>query len=87
MPVRSGPTVHLVCDDSELTITIRDDGPRTRHRSVEPGHGITGMRELARILGGTLRTGPLPAGGYEVVAQLPLPDRRVTQRSPAANPL
>ena len=84
-PVRA--TVHLVCDDSELTITIRDDGPRTWHGSVEPGHGITGMRERARILGGTLRTGPLPAGGYEVVAQLPLPDRPVTQRSLTADPV
>ncbi|MCT9076977.1 sensor histidine kinase [Streptomyces fulvoviolaceus] len=44
-------------------------------RSVQPspgaGHGLLGMRERAAMLGGTLRAGPLPDGGYEVAAYLP----------------
>jgi signal transduction histidine kinase len=34
-------------------------------------HGITGMRERARLVGGTLRTGATSVGGWEVVANLP----------------
>lgn len=37
------------------------------------GHGITGMRERVQLYGGTLRAGPLPGGGYEVTATLPVP--------------
>ncbi|BCL28932.1 sensor histidine kinase [Streptomyces aurantiacus] len=36
------------------------------------GHGLVGMRERVRLVGGTLDTGPLPAGGFRVAAQLPL---------------
>ncbi|WP_240436083.1 MULTISPECIES: histidine kinase [Streptomyces] len=35
------------------------------------GHGLLGMRERAAMLGGTLRAGPHPDGGYEVAAYLP----------------
>ncbi|MFE6103800.1 sensor histidine kinase [Streptomyces laurentii] len=35
------------------------------------GHGLTGMRERAAMLGGDLVTGPTPDGGYEVTATLP----------------
>jgi signal transduction histidine kinase len=34
--------------------------------------GIVGMRERARLLGGTLDAGPLPDGGFRVRADLPL---------------
>jgi signal transduction histidine kinase len=36
------------------------------------GHGIAGMRERAAIFGGTLKTGPLPSGGFQVAAFLPV---------------
>jgi len=35
------------------------------------GHGIVGMRERARLLGGTLEARPRPDGGFRVVAHLP----------------
>ncbi|MFJ8791560.1 sensor histidine kinase [Streptomyces sp. NPDC102462] len=36
------------------------------------GHGLVGMRERVRLVGGTLDVGPLPDGGFRVAAQLPL---------------
>jgi len=35
------------------------------------GHGLLGMRERAAAVGGTLRTGPAPGGGFLVEASLP----------------
>ena len=37
------------------------------------GHGLVGMRERVRLIGGTLDTGPLPDGGFRVAARIPLP--------------
>ncbi len=37
-----------------------------------PGHGIIGMRERARLVGGTIETGPRPEGGFRVHAVLPV---------------
>lgn len=36
------------------------------------GHGLAGMRERAALLGGWLESGPDPAGGYAVVAHVPV---------------
>ncbi|GAA2391875.1 histidine kinase [Streptomyces glaucosporus] len=36
------------------------------------GHGLVGMRERVRLVGGELDTGPLPDGGFRVVARLPV---------------
>jgi signal transduction histidine kinase len=44
------------------------DSDRQHRRS---GHGIVGMRERARLLGGTLEARPRPDGGFRVVAHLP----------------
>ena len=45
------------------------DSDRQDRRSA--GHGIVGMRERARLLGGTLEARPRPDGGFRVVAHLP----------------
>ncbi|MEW2218833.1 sensor histidine kinase [Streptomyces sp. NPDC006990] len=36
------------------------------------GHGLVGMRERVRLVGGSLQVGALPEGGFRVAARLPL---------------
>ncbi|WP_345745426.1 sensor histidine kinase [Streptomyces sp. ODS28] len=36
------------------------------------GHGLVGMRERVRLVGGSLETGATPEGGFRVAAELPL---------------
>jgi hypothetical protein len=43
-----------------------------RERGRGHGHGLTGMRERVALLGGTLSAGPTRAGGFEVIAVLPV---------------
>ena len=53
-----------------LLVAVTDDG---QGGSVQDGGmGITGMRSRVAAVGGTLRVGPRPQGGFEVVAELPL---------------
>ncbi|MBR7678511.1 sensor histidine kinase [Streptomyces daliensis] len=46
------------------------DGPPLETSGT--GHGLIGMRERVRLVGGSLDTGPLPDGGFRVAATLPL---------------
>src|SRR5439155_19038465 len=55
----------------ELTVRIADDG-RKPVRTHHGGHGLIGMRERARLYGGTLCAGPRQDGGFEVLLTMPL---------------
>ncbi|MEU5225586.1 sensor histidine kinase [Streptomyces toyocaensis] len=59
----------------ELTVTVTDDGRRERPlpANVPPssGHGLIGMRERARLYGGTVDVGPRADGGFRVCLTLP----------------
>ena len=67
-----------------VAVEVADDAPRraagdSRWDAPVGGHGLTGMRERAEALGGTLQAGPGPDGGWVVAATLPLsalPGRR-----------
>jgi signal transduction histidine kinase len=62
--------------DAALHLDITDDGAGESGRSsAGNGAGLVGMRERARLLGGSLDAGPLPSGGFRVSAELPLPER------------
>jgi signal transduction histidine kinase len=62
-------------EPSRLLLRIRDDGG-TAGVDLSRGHGIAGMRERARALSGRLTAAPHPDGGFEVCAELPIPDPR-----------
>jgi signal transduction histidine kinase len=64
--------VELHYGDDTLRLRIRDNGPGPSEPSSAPGHGLLGMRERAAAVGGTLRTGPAPGGGFLVEATLPI---------------
>jgi signal transduction histidine kinase len=62
-------TVRVSCDE-QLFAEVVDDGVGA---PAPPGNGIVGMGERAAALGGTVDAGPLPGGGFRVVARLPVP--------------
>jgi signal transduction histidine kinase len=55
----------------ELECTDDGSGPHAG-RNGNPGHGLTGMRERAVMLGGAVEAGPRAEGGFRVHARLPL---------------
>ena len=62
--------VHVADEGDQVRLTVRDDGAATA--SGHPaGFGLVGMAERASLLGGTLRAGPDPDGGWTVDAVLP----------------
>jgi signal transduction histidine kinase len=64
-------TVMLSYREGFLDVQISDDG-RGAGLTLAPGHGHVGMQQRAVLLGGELSAGPLPDGGYQVNAHLPV---------------
>jgi signal transduction histidine kinase len=61
--------------EAAVEVEIEDDGPVAAppvRASGGAGHGLSGMREVVRLLGGEFWAGPRPAGGYGVKVRLPL---------------
>ena len=71
--------VHVGYTDADLVIRVTDDGglpvalPSVSVAAAGSGHGIIGMRERVFLCGGTFSAGPLPDGGFQVTATMPLP--------------
>ena len=71
--------VGLCYTDADLVIRVTDDGGLPAGlgtagiAAAGTGHGIIGMRERVHLCGGIFDVGPLPDGGFEVTAALPLP--------------
>ncbi|MEU9876164.1 sensor histidine kinase [Streptomyces phaeochromogenes] len=69
-------------DSARLTVlVVNGPSPQPPAAPLEEGgtgHGLVGMRERVRLVGGTLDTGPLPGGGFRVAAQLPLTEKDFT---------
>ncbi|MFJ2899795.1 sensor histidine kinase [Streptomyces sp. NPDC087218] len=71
-----GATATVQVDHGRSTLRLRiTNTSATRPAAPSPGagHGLTGMRERATMLGGELSAGPAPDGGFEVTAALPVP--------------
>jgi signal transduction histidine kinase len=60
-------------DEREVGIAVEDDGRGLPEgAALQPGNGLTGMRERAVAAGGELEAGPRPGGGFAVRARLPI---------------
>ncbi|ROP33567.1 signal transduction histidine kinase [Couchioplanes caeruleus] len=72
---RASVTVTLRYEVDRFVAQVVDDGGKTT--SIVPeaadGQGLVGMRERAGLYGGSVVAGPCPAGGFEVVLILPVP--------------
>jgi signal transduction histidine kinase len=70
-PAASAQVLLRYCEDV-LVLQITDDGYGAAAATDGAGHGLTGMRERVALYSGTLHAGPLPGGGYQVTAGLPV---------------
>ncbi|MCP2334939.1 sensor histidine kinase [Actinomadura rupiterrae] len=65
-------TVTLDHAADALVIEVTDAGPGKHGNGGAEGLGIVGMRERARLYGGTVEAGPVPGAGFRVRAVLPV---------------
>ncbi|MFD4606396.1 sensor histidine kinase [Streptomyces sp. NPDC058464] len=66
-----GADVRLTYAGTRLLISVTNDGTAATV-PADGGYGLMGMRERAHSVGGDLRAGPRPGGGFEVATALPL---------------
>ncbi|MFC8290797.1 sensor histidine kinase [Streptomyces sp. NPDC057242] len=70
--------VEISGSDGRARLTVTDDGrnggpgPQAAGPAHAPGSGLRGLRERLAAAGGTLESGPVPDGGFRVVAELPV---------------
>ena len=73
----AGPTaqarVLLSFDPDSISVRVTDDGVAGTTAIDPSGSGVRGMRERVTTMGGTLTAGPRTGGGWQVVAQVPMP--------------
>ncbi|WP_405873863.1 sensor histidine kinase [Streptomyces zaomyceticus] len=73
-------TVRVLLTGGALHVHVVDNGAGDTGTQTDQeggGHGLRGMRERVRALGGTFEAGPdRPRGGYSVRAELPVPGFR-----------
>jgi signal transduction histidine kinase len=63
--------IRVVEGAGRLRLRVTDDGQIDPVRPATHGFGLLGMTERVQLLGGTLRAGPAPGGGWAVDAELP----------------
>jgi signal transduction histidine kinase len=67
--------VHARYGGDEVRLTIRNTVPATRPTpdltGTGSGTGLAGLRQRVELVGGELRAGPCPDGGYELDARMP----------------
>ena len=68
--------VSIQTDPDQLVIMVTDDGHG--RPGSNGGHGLAGLQERARLLGGQLTAGPGPNGGFRVRAEFPLSEGRIS---------
>jgi signal transduction histidine kinase len=71
----AGPTtatVSVTYEQRQVVVEVVDRGRARPGAAVNSGNGLPGMRERVAAVGGTLEAGPRAAGGFRVLARLPL---------------
>jgi signal transduction histidine kinase len=85
-PARAEVTVEYGAD--RFTVRVTDDGTGPKggaEHDANGGHGLIGMRERARLYGGTLQARARPSGGFEVVLTVPMSAAAVSEQSQRAH--
>ncbi|MER5648894.1 sensor histidine kinase [Streptosporangium sp. NPDC002524] len=70
----SRATVEMEYGVRELLLRVTDDGRGAATPERAGGHGLVGMRERVALFGGSVEARPVPGGGFQVVARLPIGD-------------
>ncbi|WP_432164672.1 sensor histidine kinase [Streptomyces sp. bgisy031] len=68
----------VLSDRGSVVVRVVDDGTRGAQpagTALGGGFGVLGLQERTEALGGELKVGPLPEGGWQVHGRLPLEDR------------
>ncbi|MGW0679990.1 sensor histidine kinase [Streptomyces sp. NPDC002767] len=67
-------SVRVAASGDCVEVTVVDNGRTTQSSSpaAGAGRGLVGMKERVRLVGGSLRAGPVRGGGFEVTARLPV---------------
>jgi two-component system NarL family sensor kinase len=73
--------IRLRATDREAALAISDDGEGfDARRQTDGRHGIVGMRERAKLLGGRLRIESRPGRGTKVTARVPIEPTELIER-------
>jgi signal transduction histidine kinase len=64
--------VRLKTGRRHIDLEVSDRGAGPSGQNPPGGHGLVGMRERVRLLGGNFAAGPCPDGGFRVAAQVPI---------------
>lgn len=76
--------VRLEATKTMVTVTVADDGKGFAPGSVDPDrHGLTGMAERAKLVGGSLDVDSEPGGGSTLVFTAPIVHQRTVHESVA----
>jgi signal transduction histidine kinase len=65
-------SVHMLRDGGMLRLRVEDKGPGFSPENISGSNGISGMRERATRLGGTLVVHSRPGDGTQITASLPI---------------
>jgi signal transduction histidine kinase len=64
--------VRLKAGKGHIDLEVSDHGVGPSGQDPPGGHGLVGMRERVRLLGGNFAAGPGPDGGFRVAAHVPI---------------